>query len=234
MALYVDSAFLEDIAQIASIVPLAGVTTNPSILLAAQKRGQNLNREELIDGLLQSLNISDSLVFMQPGSLLEEEMLQEARDSWQIALHILGADTERFIHKLPMTHAGMRMARQLRKILPTQRIAFTAVTTTAQAYTAAMARADFVIPYFNRLQSSGIDASQRIAEMAALLQKQHLPTRILAASIKSPSEAVSALTAGAHDITAAPEVLLDMVSDPHTDEAIKKFAQDWQELHSAP
>ena len=234
MALYVDSAFLEDIAHIASVVPLAGVTTNPSILLAAQKRGQNLNREELIDGLLQSLNISDSLVFMQPGSLLEEEMLQEARDSWQIALHILGADTERFIHKLPMTQAGMRMARQLRKILPTQRVAFTAVTTTAQAYAAAMARADFVIPYFNRLQRSGIDASQRIAEMAALLQKQHFPTRILAASIKSPSEAVSALTAGAHDVTAAPEVLLDMVSDPQTDEAIKKFAQDWQELHSAP
>lgn len=233
MALYVDNAFLEDIARIARVVPLAGVTTNPSILLDAQKRGQNLNREDLLDGLLQSLSTSDGLVFMQPGSLLEEEMLQEARVSWQIALHILGADTERFIHKIPMTHTGMRMARRLRQILPTQRIAFTAVTTTAQAYTAAMARADFVIPYFNRLQRSGVDASQRIAEMAALLHKQHLPTRILAASIKSPSEAVSALTAGAHDITAAPQVLLDMVTDPHTDEAIKKFAQDWQELHSA-
>src|SRR5207248_10181012 len=98
MALYVDSAFLEDIAQIASIVPLAGVTTNPAISLAAQKRGQNLNREELIDGLLQSLNISDSLVHMQPGSLLEEEILQQARDTWQITQHRLGADTERFIH----------------------------------------------------------------------------------------------------------------------------------------
>src|SRR2546421_12437128 len=126
MALYVDSAFLEDIAQIASVVPLAGVTTNPSILLAAQKRGQNLNREELIDGLLQSLNTSDSLVFIQPGSLLEEEMLQEARDSWQIALHILGADTERFIHKLPMTHAGMRIARHIRKKKPTQTATITA------------------------------------------------------------------------------------------------------------
>src|SRR5947209_8635065 len=234
MALYIDSAFLEDIANISSVVPLAGVTTNPSILLEAQKRGQNLNREDLIDGLLQSLNTSDGLVFMQPGSLLEEEMLQEARTSWQIALHILGAGTERVIHKIPMTYTGMRTARQLRKILPTQRIAFTAVTTTAQAYTAAMERADFVIPYFNRLQRSGVDASQRITEMAALLHQQHLPTHILVASIKSPSEAVSALTAGAHDITAAPQVLLDMVSDPQTAEAIKNFAQDWQELHSAP
>src|SRR5947199_2616881 len=194
MALYIDSAFLEDIANIASVVPLAGVTTNPSIMLEAQKRGQNLNREDLIDGLLQSLNTSDGLVFMQPGSLLEEEMLQEARASWQIALHILGAGTERFIHKIPMTHTGMRIARQLRKILPTQRIAFTAVTTTAQAYTAAMERADFVIPYFNRLQRSGVDASQRITELPALLHQQHLPPHILVASIQSPSQSVSPLT----------------------------------------
>ena len=113
-------------------------------------------------------------------------------------------------------------------VFPT--IAFTAVTTAAQSYVAAMAGADFVIPYFNRLERSGIDASERIAEMAALLHKQHLPIRILAASIKSPLEAVSALSAGAHDITAAPQVLLDIVSDPQTEEAIEKFAQDWQKM----
>ncbi len=33
MALYVDSAYLDDITQVAQIVPLAGVTTNPTILL---------------------------------------------------------------------------------------------------------------------------------------------------------------------------------------------------------
>ena len=55
-------------------------------------------------------------------------------------------------------------------------------------------------------------------------------TGILAASIKSSSDAVCALGAGAHDITAAPQVLLDMVSDPQTDEANEKFTQDWQKI----
>jgi transaldolase len=77
----------------------------------------------------------------------------------------------------------------------------------------------------------GIDASKRLAEMAEVLSHQQLPTRILAASIKSPAEAVSALLAGAHDITAAPDILLAMVSDPHTEAAVEQFTQDWQQVN---
>jgi transaldolase len=94
-----------------------------------------------------------------------------------------------------------------------------------------MSQADFIIPYFNRLERAGVDASERIAEMAELFHNQQLPTRILVASIKSPQEAVAALAAGAHDITAGPQVLLAMVTDPLTDEAVEKFTQDWQKLH---
>jgi transaldolase len=43
MAFYIDSAFIHDITNAAQTVPVAGVTTNPSILLAAQKRGQLLS-----------------------------------------------------------------------------------------------------------------------------------------------------------------------------------------------
>jgi transaldolase len=111
------------------------------------------------------------------------------------------------------------------------RIAFTAVTAVAQAYTAAMIGAEFVIPYYNRLLRAGVDVNERIAQMAELLHKQKLSTRILAASVKSPQEATSVLLAGVHDITAPPEVLLDMVHDPQTEEAIEKFAQDWLKMN---
>ncbi len=87
------------------------------------------------------------------------------------------------------------------------------------------------IPYYNRLLRAGVDANERIAQMAELIYNQKLPTRILAASIKSPQEATSALLAGAHDITASPQVLLDMVHDPQTEEAIENFAQDWMKMN---
>ncbi len=218
MALYIDSAYIPDIREVAGTVPVAGITTNPTILLAARDRDQRLSSLELLKELLR---IFAGSIFMQPGETDAEKMLQQATA-------FVDTDRDRVIAKIPMTKAGMQVARRLKQ--DNYRVAFTAVTSVAQAYSAAMCEADFIIPYFNRLERCGIDASERIAEMAELFHNQKVPTRILAASIKSPQEAVEALAAGAHDITAPPQVLLDMVTDPLTEEAIEKFSSDWQTL----
>jgi TalC/MipB family fructose-6-phosphate aldolase len=219
MALYIDSAFLNDIMNVAQTVPLAGVTTNPTILLAARERGQDLSPQGVLDALLRSI---DGVIFMQPGAIEEEEMYAEALAYIQTA-------PNRVIPKIPMTHTGLRVARRLKQ--QQQRIAFTAVTSVAQAYSAAMAGADFIIPYYGRLERSGIDASERVSEMADLLHNARLPTRILVASIKSPEDAATALLAGAHDLTVAPQLLMEMVTDPLTDEAVERFTQDWQTMN---
>ena len=219
MALYVDSAYLPEIIETARTVPLAGATTNPTILLTARERGQGLSPQSVLSELLRSMG---GTIFMQPGATEEEEMYAQA-------LAYIQASPNRVIPKLPMNPVGMRVARRLKH--EQRRIAFTAVTTVAQAYSAAMLQADFIIPYYNRLERVGVDASERIAEMFELFHNQQLATRILAASIKSPADAVCALSAGAHDITAAPHVLLDMVSDPQTDEAIEKFTRDWRKMN---
>lgn len=219
MALYVDSAFLDHITTTAATVPLAGVTTNPTILRAARERGQRLDHLEVLAALLSQ---TSGTIFMQPCSPDEEEMYQQA-------LTYIRTDPERVIPKIPMTGMGMRVARRLKQ--QPCRISFTAVTTVAQAYSAALAGADFVIPYYGRLENSGIDASKRIGEIAAVLSRASLPTRILAASIKSSKDAARALIAGAHDLTVAPQVLLDMLSDPLSEEAVERFNQDWQALN---
>ena len=218
MALYVDSAFLHDIMNVAQTIPLAGVTTNPTILLAARQRGQELSPRDLLSELLDKL---DGTIFMQPGAIEEEEMYQQAMDYVEPAPH-------RVIPKIPMTQVGMRVARKLKR--QNHGVAFTAVTSVAQAYSAAVVQADFIIPYYNRLERSGIDASERISQMADLLHNSRSATRILVASIKSAQEAANALLAGAHDLTAAPEVLLNLVTDPLSEEAVEKFTQDWQEM----
>jgi len=219
MALYIDSAFLNDIMNIAQTVPLAGVTTNPTILLAARERGQNISPQGILDALLSSL---DGSIFMQPGASDEEDMYAEA-------LAYIQASPDRVIPKIPMTHTGLRVARRLKQ--QQHRIAFTAVTSVAQAYNAAMAEADFIIPYYGRLERSGIYASERVSEMAELLHNTHSTTRILVASIKSPEDAARALLAGAHDLTVTPPVLMEMVTDPLTEEAADRFMQDWQKMN---
>ena len=219
MALYIDSAFLNDIMNVTQTVPLAGITTNPSILLAARERGQDESPYALLEALLRTTN---GLIFMQPGASEEEEMYAEA-------LTYIQAAPRRVIPKIPMMQTGMRVARQLKQ--QQHRLAFTAVASVAQAYNAAMVGADFIIPYYGRLERSGIDASQRISEMAKLLHDAHPTTRILVASIKSPVDAANALLAGAHDLTVTPSVLMEMITDPLTEDAIERFAQDWQKMN---
>ena len=219
MALYIDSAYIPEISEVADTVPLAGITTNPTILLAARDRGQTLPSLQLLRELLRMFVGS---IFMQPGEVDAEEMLQQATA-------YLETDKDRVIAKIPMTVAGMQVARRLKQ--DKYRVAFTAVTSVAQAYSAAMSQADFIIPYFNRLERAGIDATERIAEMAELFHNQQLPTHILAASIKSPQETVGALLAGAHDLTVTPPVLMEMVTDPLTEDAVERFTQDWQKMN---
>src|SRR5215471_11080949 len=127
MALYIDSAFLNDIMHVTQIVPVAGITTNPSILLAARERGQEGSPQVLLDALLRE---TSGLIFMQPGASAEEEMHAEA-------LAYIEAAPKRVIPKIPMTHTGMLVARKLKQ--QQHRLAFTAVTSVAQAYNASMA-----------------------------------------------------------------------------------------------
>jgi len=216
MALYVDSAFLNSIMDVAQTVPLAGVTTNPSILLAAQAQGQILSPLEVLHELLK---LVEGNIFMQPGATGEDEMHRQA-------LSYIEVDPLRVIPKIPMTHVGMHVARRLKR---EQRcLAFTAVTSVTQAYSAAMIAADFIIPYYGRLERAGVDAAQRISEMADVLHNAGGSTRILTASIKSVEDASRALLAGSDDLTVAPQVLLEMLTDPMTEEAIDKFTSDWQ------
>ena len=218
MALYIDSAYLDDIIEAARTVPVSGVTTNPTIMLAAVERGQRLTPLSLLNELLSRV---DGTIFIQPGAAGEQEMLREALDYVQEA-------PERVIPKIPMTQIGLRVARQLK--IAGKRVAFTAVTTIPQAYAAAMIWADFIIPYYNRMERAGVDASLRISQMAELLHNHQLPTRLLAASVKSPQEVANALLAGVHDLTIAPQLLLEMVSDTQSEQAVEKFAQDWQKM----
>ncbi len=100
MALYIDSAFLHDIMNAAQTVPVAGVTTNPTILLAERERGQDLSPQGVLEVLLRS---TDGTIFMQPGASKEEEMYAEA-------FAYIQAAPDRVIPKIPMTHTGLRKA----------------------------------------------------------------------------------------------------------------------------
>ncbi len=215
MGLYVDSAYLPDVERVREKLELAGATTNPSILLAAAQRGQ---RETSLQVLRRLLDICPGNIFMQPAGETAQELYTLAQRYREVA-------PERVVLKLPLTVPGMEVARKLRR--EGARFSFTCVFSVMQAYCGAMAGAQYIIPYVGRLRRSGQDACERIEAMVRLLSTQAPGTRVLAASIKTPADAAEALLAGAHDLTATPEVLEGLLADPLTDAAVAQFQRDW-------
>lgn len=220
MALYVDSAYLEDVEAVCAHYPVAGVTTNPSILLAATTRGQRLSD---LDVLRTLLRLSPGAVFMQPVG-------DDAKTLRAIAERYIAVAPERVVVKLPPTEAGLETGMAL--LFGGGRVAFTAVCSLAQAYCAAQAGAQWVIPYFGRLRRAGEDPRERVAKMAQLLTLQQGSTRVLAASLRSSRDVIEATLSGAHDVTVPPDVIRTMLEDSLTDAALAQFATDWTQLHA--
>ena len=221
MALLVDSAGLDDVAQVCRDFPVVGVTTNPTIVLAAIERGQKLSLDDLARELLA---LCPGPVFLQPVAEGADELVALGRE--YVAIH-----PTRIVLKLPMTADGLHAG----KLLGSEgaRIAFTAVYTLPQAYQGLLAGAEWIIPYFGRLRRAGLDAFARIGEMARLLRAQHAETRLMVASLKSPDDVIEATLAGAHDITAQPDIIRAMVHSPLTSDALAGFTNDWRLVQQA-
>jgi TalC/MipB family fructose-6-phosphate aldolase len=221
MALFVDSALLAEIAGIAECYPITGITTNPSILLAAWQGGQHLSDLELLRELL---SLCAGPVFMQPDA-------EDAQGIRAAAERYIGVAPDRVVPKLSPTEAGLQAGMAL--VRAGARVAFTATCSLAQAYCAIQAGATWIIPYFARIRRSGGDPEALVSQMARLLVAQQSPSRILAASIKSPADLAHATLAGAHDVTVAPDVIRTLLSDPTTSAALDQFRVDARTLRDA-
>jgi len=97
-----------------------------------------------------------------------------------------------------------------------------AVFSAAQAYLACQAGARYVIPYVNRLTRLGGDGIALVRRIAAILGPE---TELLAASLKSPAEAVDALLAGAHHVTVPWKLIEEMAEHRLSALAVEEFAR---------
>jgi transaldolase len=213
MALYLDSADEDQARCAAGLGFVAGITTNPSIIA-----GTGRPAEDVIAGLCAAF---PGTIFHQvispPGPALDAEVACFCALSNRVAFKIPCAHDY-----LPVVHA-----------LSEQGLicAVTGVFSPAQAYIAAEAGARYVIPYVNRATRLCGDGPALVAEIAAILNSPasslagNRVCEILAASIKSPAEAVDTLLAGAHHLTLSWAVLVALAQHPLTDLAMDEFAR---------
>ena len=100
----------------------------------------------------------------------------------------------------------------------------TAIYSAAQAAVSAEAGAKYAIAYVNRATRLLGDGFALVRDMANVLQRTN--TEILAASIKSPEEAVKTLLAGAHHLTLPFDVLQAMTVHELSQQTLDEFANN--------
>lgn len=212
MELYLDTADVAAVRRLSRILPLAGVTTNPSITAAGGKPLASLLPE------LRDILGPKARLFAQVMGKTEAEMVQEA-----LTLRELDSD---LVIKLPVNGEGLAAIKALTQLeVPTLG---TAVYTPMQGWLAAMAGAEYVAPYVNRLDAQGGDGIKAVQELQQLLAL-HVPgSKVLAASFRTPRQALDCLLAGCKSITLPLDVAEQLLSVPAVDAALAKFDQDWQ------
>lgn len=203
--LFLDSAMVPDAVAAEALGWVSGITTNPKLLAATGRRP----REQLAR-LLEAF--PSGPVFFQPAKIEGAEA--EVRSAFEI-----GAG--RVVAKLPAQGPMLTLAKRL--VTEGHPVAITAVHSPAQAALAAAIGAGWVIPYFDRAARLR-PGEPIVSSLRAVLDALGSPTWILAASIKTPGQAVAALLSGARAISAPLPVLQAMAHDPLTESAVEEFA----------
>ncbi|WP_234495909.1 fructose-6-phosphate aldolase [Vibrio maritimus] len=215
MIYMLDTANLDAIKKAVDLYPIVGVTTNPTIIAKENRplRDIILDIREIIgpDRMLHAQVVSDNA----------DVMLEEAK-----ALRKLDSE---IIVKVPVTPQGIKAM----KLISAEgiRITATAILTPQQALMAAMAGAEFLAPYVNRLDNICGDGTQVAAEMAHLIDVYQLDAKVLAASFKNVQQVHEVAKAGVQSVTIAPDVFDQLLVHPLTDSGVAGFMSDWNQAY---
>jgi TalC/MipB family fructose-6-phosphate aldolase len=212
-----DSASLESIARCVEAFPIAGVTGNPSIF---RKEGKldffsHLRKIRGIIGPARSLHVQ----VVAPDAAL---MVREAETI------LRNIDDGVFI-KIPCTEEGFKAM----GILGNRgvRITATAIYTRLQGLMAAARGAEYIALYYNRMKNMDIDADCSIGKLRETLDREAMPSRILAASFRTMAQITDAISAGAHGVTVTENILRDAFDLRIIQTAVEDFRKDWTAMH---
>jgi fructose-6-phosphate aldolase 1 len=209
--IYLDTADINEVTQLIDYLPIAGVTTNPTI---AAKSGKPLSL--LLPQLRQTLG-HNGLLFAQVLADRAEDMVEEAKR--------LNAYVDNLVVKIPVNKEGLRAMKMLQS--SPIRVLGTAVYNATQGLLAALAGAEFVAPYINRidmLSGNGIETVQTLTKLLNL----HAPhCQVLGASFKNSQQVIECFLANCGGVTIPSDLAKKLVANPAVDAATEQFKADW-------
>ena len=215
--LMLDTANLKELENGMAAWPISGVTTNPSIL---SKQGK-IDIGAHIDAI-KSMSSSERTLHVQVDSATTEEIIREAHamvDRFGEDLYI----------KIPVSAAGLPAI----KTLATEglHVSATSIYTSMQCMLAALAGAEYLIFYYNRMVNCDIDACTVIRDVRAFLDGSGSKARLLGASFKNVKQVTDSFAAGAHGATVPASIITDALGMASVNAAVDAFTRDFENVH---
>lgn len=214
MEFMLDTAKLEDIKKFGAIIPLAGVTSNPSIV-------KNEGKIAFFDHMKAIRTI------IGEDCSLHVQVVGQGFDGMMADAHTILEKIDRKVFvKVPVSEEGLKVIKALKA--EGINVTATAIYTKFQAYVAIAAGADYIAPYFNRMENLNIDPREAITEMAREIERTGSKTKILAASFKNVGQVNAALECGAQAATMGVDIIQQAFAMPSIEKAVADFTKDWE------
>ncbi len=208
MKFFVDSAEIDQIAELNDLGMVDGVTTNPSLIMKSSR--------DIIEVTKEICSIVSGPVSAEVTATEAETMIAEGRKLSKIADNIA--------IKVPLTWDGLKAC----KVLSGEgnMVNVTLCFSANQALLAAKAGATFISPFIGRLDDINIDGMDLIEDIRVIYDNYGFETQILAASIRTVNHVLESARIGADVMTAPPAVIKSLASHPLTDKGLAAFLAD--------
>lgn len=208
--MFLDSARIEDLTAAAAMGFVTGITMNPLLL---QRAGVTDAKKHLAEALEA---IPEVPVLYQPCASDPATFMVQAREA-------VGFAPGRIAIKIMALEQFFAVARDLSS--DGVRCAMTAVYTPGQALAASDAGCRWVIPYVDRALRLMPGGQTLVGDIRATLDAAGATPSILAASVKSAGQALTAIRDGANEVSVPLNVLSELVDNELSRSAADGFAQ---------
>ena len=210
MKFFLDTANVDEIAELAPTGLVDGITTNPSLIAAS---GRNM-----IEVIKEITELVDGPVSAEVTATDYETMVAEGQRLQSIAKNVTV--------KVPLTFDGLKACKTLADEGTSVNV--TLCFSATQALLAAKAGAAFISPFAGRLDDIGGVGMELISDIIEIYSNYDFKTEVLVASVRGPLHVLQAAMMGADVATLPTSVIKALYNHPLTDKGLEAFIADWE------
>ncbi|WP_413730047.1 transaldolase family protein [Sodalis sp. RH22] len=215
MKIYVDTANLNEIKNLEASLPLAGVTMNPSIAAKSAVK--------------MSVLIPQIRAILGPNKLIFAQVIASDRDGIIEEAKRLSRLDDAIVVKIPVTVEGIQAIKKMKEA--NIKTLGTAVYNATQGLLAALAGAEYVAPYFNRIEAISGNGIETVTSLVKLLEMHAPHCKVFGASFKNNRQFLECLLAGCECVTLPADLAGKLLDNALVEAAVLQFQNDWKNAY---